>query len=69
MGQGAGWSTDGARRQPRLEGAVQGTLSAVDGLAADILPEHEIERVNGVMFGGQMAGIAVGTGLGGTLIA
>lgn len=42
---------------------------AVDGLAADILPEHEIERVNGVMFGGQMAGIAVGTGLGGTLIA
>ncbi|MDX2209455.1 MAG: MFS transporter [Sphingopyxis sp.] len=42
---------------------------AVDGLAADILPENEIERVNGVMFGGQMAGIAVGTGLGGTLIA
>ena len=42
---------------------------AVDGLAADILPEKEIERVNGVMFGGQMAGIAVGTGLGGTLIA
>ena len=42
---------------------------AVDGLAADILPENEIERVNGVMFGGQMAGIAIGTGLGGTLIA
>lgn len=42
---------------------------AVDGLAADILPENEIERVNGVMFGGQMTGIAVGTGLGGTLIA
>ncbi len=42
---------------------------AVDGLAADILPEKEIERVNGVMFGGQMAGIAIGTGLGGTLIA
>ena len=42
---------------------------AVDGLAADILPENEIERVNGVMFGGQMAGIAIGTGFGGTLIA
>ena len=42
---------------------------AVDGLAADILPEHEIEHVNGVMFGGQMTGIAIGTGLGGTLIA
>lgn len=42
---------------------------AVDGLAADILPENEIERVNGVMFGGQMTGIAMGTGLGGTLIA
>jgi PAT family beta-lactamase induction signal transducer AmpG len=42
---------------------------AVDGLAADILPEKEIERVNGVMFGGQMTGIAIGTGLGGTLIA
>lgn len=42
---------------------------AVDGLAADILPENEIERVNGVMFGGQMTGIAIGTGLGGTLIA
>lgn len=42
---------------------------AVDGLAADILPDSEIERVNGVMFGGQMTGIALGTGLGGTLIA
>ena len=42
---------------------------AVDGLAADILPKNEIERVNGVMFGGQMTGIAIGTGLGGTLIA
>jgi MFS transporter, PAT family, beta-lactamase induction signal transducer AmpG len=42
---------------------------AVDGLAADVLPEHEIEHVNGVMFGGQMTGIAIGTGLGGTLIA
>jgi MFS transporter, PAT family, beta-lactamase induction signal transducer AmpG len=42
---------------------------AVDGLAADVLPEKEIERVNGVMFGGQMTGIAIGTGLGGTLIA
>jgi PAT family beta-lactamase induction signal transducer AmpG len=42
---------------------------AVDGLAADILPEQEIERVNGVMFAGQMGGIAIGTGLGGSLIA
>lgn len=41
---------------------------AVDGLAADILPQSEIERVNGVMFGGQMTGVAIGTGLGGTLL-
>lgn len=42
---------------------------AVDGLAADILPDDEIDRVTGVMFGGQMAGIALGTGIAGTLIA
>jgi MFS family permease len=42
---------------------------AVDGLPADILLEEEIDRVNGVMFGGQMVGIAIGTGLGGSLIA
>ncbi len=42
---------------------------AVDGLAADILPAEEIERVNGFMFGGQLVGLAIGTGLGGTLIA
>lgn len=42
---------------------------AVDGLAADILPESEIDRVTGVMFGGQMAGMALGTGIAGTLIA
>jgi MFS transporter, PAT family, beta-lactamase induction signal transducer AmpG len=42
---------------------------AVDGLAVDILPPHEIERVNGFMFGGQAIGIAIGGALGGTLIA
>jgi MFS transporter, PAT family, beta-lactamase induction signal transducer AmpG len=42
---------------------------AVDGLAADILPPDEIERVNGVMFAGQIGGLAIGTGLGGALIA
>ena len=41
---------------------------AVDGLAADILPENEIERVNGVMFGGQMTGIVIG-GIPAVLIA
>ena len=42
---------------------------AVDGLAVDILPPDEIERVNGYMFGGQAIGTAVGAALGGTLIA
>ncbi len=42
---------------------------AVDGLAVDILPEDEIERVNGYMFGGQAIGTAAGAALGGTLIA
>ncbi|MFZ9394894.1 MAG: MFS transporter [Erythrobacter sp.] len=42
---------------------------AVDGLAVDILPPEEIERVNGVLFGGQAIGLAVGTALGGYLIA
>ena len=42
---------------------------AVDGLAVDILPEGEIERVNGLMFGGQAIGIAGGAALSGYLIA
>lgn len=42
---------------------------AVDGLAVDILPEDEIERVNGYMFGGQAIGTAAGAALGGALIA
>jgi PAT family beta-lactamase induction signal transducer AmpG len=42
---------------------------AVDGLAVDILPADEIERVNGYMFGGQAIGVAVGAALSGTLIA
>lgn len=50
-----------------LASAVQDV--AVDGLAVDILPPDEIERVNGYMFGGQAIGIALGAALGGTLIA
>jgi len=42
---------------------------AVDGLAVDILPEDEIERVNGYMFGGQAIGVAVGAAVSGYLIA
>ena len=42
---------------------------AVDGLAVDILPEGEIERVNGLMFGGQAIGIAGGAALSGYLLA
>lgn len=42
---------------------------AVDGLAVDILPPDEIERVNGFMFGGQAIGIAAGAAVGGYLIA
>lgn len=53
---------------------VLGTTSAVqdvavDGLAVDILPPEEIERVNGFMFGGQAIGIALGAAISGTLIA
>ncbi len=42
---------------------------AVDGLAVDILPAHEIERVNGYMFGGQAIGVAAGATISGYLIA
>ena len=42
---------------------------AVDGLAVDILPEEEIERVNGYMFGGQAIGVAAGAAVSGYLIA
>jgi PAT family beta-lactamase induction signal transducer AmpG len=50
-----------------LSSAVQDV--AVDGLAVDVLPAGEIERVNGYMFGGQAIGVAIGGALGGTLIA
>lgn len=50
-----------------LASAVQDV--AVDGLAVDILPADEIERVNGYMFGGQAIGIAVSAAVSGTLIA
>ncbi|NBW75786.1 MAG: MFS transporter [Sphingomonadaceae bacterium] len=50
-----------------LSSAVQDV--AVDGLAVDILPPDEIERVNGYMFGAQAIGIAVGAALSGYLIA
>ena len=42
---------------------------AVDGLAVDILPADEIERVNGYMFGGQAIGTAAGAAISGYLIA
>ncbi len=42
---------------------------AVDGLAVDILPADEIERVNGYMFGGQAIGVAAGAAASGYLIA
>ena len=50
-----------------LTSAIQDV--AVDGLAVDILPGEEIERVNGYMFGGQAIGIAMGAAISGTLIA
>ncbi len=42
---------------------------AVDGLAVDIMPADEIERVNGYMFGGQAIGTATGAAASGYLIA
>jgi MFS family permease len=50
-----------------LSSAVQDV--AVDGLAVDILPTDEIERVNGYMFGAQAIGIAVSAALSGYMIA
>lgn len=50
-----------------LSSAVQDV--AVDGLAVDILPPDEIERVNGYMFGAQALGIAAGAAASGYLIA
>ena len=50
-----------------LSSAVQDV--AVDGLAVDILPADEIERVNGFMFGGQAIGVAAGAAASGYLIA
>lgn len=50
-----------------LTSAVQDV--AVDGLAVDVLPADEVERVNGFMFGGQAIGIAIGGAISGTLIA
>ena len=42
---------------------------AVDGLAVDILPADEIERVNACMFGGQAIGTAAGAAISGYLIS
>jgi PAT family beta-lactamase induction signal transducer AmpG len=50
-----------------LSSAVQDV--AVDGLAVDILPGEEIERVNGYMFGAQALGIAASAAVSGYLIA
>ncbi len=50
-----------------LSSAIQDV--AVDGLAIDILPPDEIERVNGFMFGGQAIGVATGAAASGYLIA
>ncbi len=50
-----------------LSSAIQDV--AVDGLAVDILPPDEIERVNGFMFGGQAIGVATGAAASGYLIA
>jgi PAT family beta-lactamase induction signal transducer AmpG len=42
---------------------------AVDGLAVDILPSEDIERVNGYMFGGQAIGISAGAAISGYLLS
>ena len=50
-----------------MSSAVQDV--AVDGLAVDILPADEIERVNGYMFGAQALGVAASAAVSGYLIA
>ena len=42
---------------------------AVDGMAVDLIPDAERARANGLMFGGQSIGIAMGTALTGYAIA
>ncbi|MCF6328326.1 MAG: MFS transporter, partial [Henriciella sp.] len=42
---------------------------AVDGMAVDLVPDNERARANGLMFGGQSLGIALGTAGCGLLIA
>lgn len=42
---------------------------AIDGLAVEIIPESELGRANGFMFGGSTIGVATGAALSGTLIA
>lgn len=42
---------------------------AVDGLAVDLILDEERPRANGLMFGGQAVGIALGTAISGILIA
>jgi PAT family beta-lactamase induction signal transducer AmpG len=42
---------------------------AVDGLAVDVIPEDELGRANGFMYGGQAIGIAAGASIAGGLLA
>lgn len=42
---------------------------AVDGLAVDLVPDDERPRANGLMFGGQAVGIAIGAALSGYLVS
>jgi MFS transporter, PAT family, beta-lactamase induction signal transducer AmpG len=42
---------------------------ATDGMAADLVPEAERARTNGVMFGGQAIGVSGATAIGGMLLA
>lgn len=42
---------------------------AVDGLAVDLVPDDERPRANGLMFGGQAVGIAIGAALSGHLMS
>lgn len=42
---------------------------AIDGLAVDLIPDEERPRANGLMFGGQAVGIALGAALSGAAIS